>query len=308
MSNQQRKPSLWRRIASKIHDILPTPIQDFWYNYKSELEDVETRLTSPDKTVKDWKRTYIEDRKRLKRLKFGEKAIPIIGVVVTLALAVSIFSLLVRGLVLLISFIWHEILYAFFSLPVVLRLMFYVIVGFCILALFIFVVNWLRKLFNVPLPYEDEDGGLYDMVLKTGYRAITDGDTGGEMCHKIGFYKPKSPEAMRPVSMETSEIGTVEVYNLEFRKLRVVDMVDEEQFKRLFEKSLKRMRKAGKLLLPEINQVPYNGRLYEPLLVIDVFQDPDTVTASLAFADENSIEMLLNSRDTYSGGGDLYDE
>ena len=202
MNNPYKTSSRWRRITDTIRNALPSPIRNFWESYKTRVREIEARLESPDKTVKGWKQIYIEDRKRLKKLKFWERAIPIIAAITTLTLVMLVAGLTLYGLVLLFGLLLDAVVDAFTSLPLLLRLMFYMVVALIIFAFYILAVNWIRKFFNEPIPYAEEDGSLYDLILKTAYRAITDGDSGGEACHKVGFYKPKTPEAITTSSLQ----------------------------------------------------------------------------------------------------------
>jgi hypothetical protein len=169
-------------------------------------------------------------------------------------------------------------------------------------------VHKVRRIYLAPKKIsviENED--LYDGILECCYKILDD-----VMAEKTGVLLPKTPRALQPISRAITQVDSVILYRIEFAKRRGVELADDELFERLFWKGIKRLRKSKELPTALSREVEYKGCLYEPILIVQIFQDIDSLTVVLACADENSIEKLLieanNEKEPPSVKEELYDD
>ena len=232
----------------------------------------------------------------LKLLKYAKRAMPLIILKVVLAWALQVA---VTGLVIAIQ---GFITTVPSGVRWVLSIMFFMTVGGFLLWFGATVVNIVRALLGINLIEPDPDV-VQGQILDAIYRA-----TDSEVCYKVGLYPPKNPDALRPISNEAYEVEGVTLYNLEFNKAKSGISVDVYLFRRLIEKNLLKLIKMNKVHLAHTSHFPYKGKLYAPLLIVSVNQDNDSVTLSVAVADENSIELVIHASKSDNKEKILYDE
>lgn len=289
MFNKLLFPAKW--LISFVSEILQAKIM--------ETEETISKLEAMEKRGKKWRKAYRLYAKHLRQLDFWLKATPAI-IYVGYTVFATLFILVASGQI--FSWVISQIVTLTISTPLPITIGIYMVI---IVLLFAFIAagySWILRLFNMPL-MDTDYASMYEQVLETADIAVD-----AVVCNKVGLYSPQSPSDMRPVSLEWEVVNNVPLFYVEFNKYRDIETADEELFKRLFEKNLKRLRKERKLPIAFADRVGIRGKVYEPLLVMHTRQNRDSLIVAIAFADEDSVTMLINSQSSNRSGGELFDD
>ena len=265
----------------------------------TKAEEKIDKLNAIEKKGERWKVVYGSWDKHLSWLVFWLKATPVIVYVTYITLSLLLVIFVASRL---LSFTISQILIMTTLIPLPVTIGIYMVFGTLLVFFIAAGIDKIRALFNIPLMETDYDA-MYEQILETAYMAV---DT--VICNKVGLYSPQAPSILKPVSTEWEVVNNVAHFYVEFNKYKDMENADEELFKRLFEKNLKRLRKERKLPIAFTDRVGIRGRVYEPLLVMHTRQNVDSLIVAMAFADEDSVTMLINSQNRNRNGGELFDD